>query len=149
VPGLFPVDTHDNLVASCGQPCRRFDLTDVGTGKTMRVPPPAGYSFRASYDGAFAPDGSLLALPVVADRGSQQAHDGSNAMAFVDVRTGTARIIHGSRLDSIYHAMSWSASGGRLFFSAADGRIMAYRPGSPRATTFAHVPAPIYQMAAP
>jgi hypothetical protein len=149
LPGPFPVDTHGNLVASCDEPCPRFDITDARTGKVTRVPPPAGYSFRAGYDGAFSPDGSLLALPVVAARGSQPPPEhGSNAMALVDVRRETARIIHGSRLDSIYHAMSWSASGVRLFFSAAGGTILTYRPGSRRATNLARVRGPIYQMAA-
>jgi hypothetical protein len=150
LPGPFPVDTHDNLVASCGEPCPRFDLTNVRTGTVTRVKPPIGYSFRAGYDGAFSPDGSLLALPVVADRGpGPPRHGGGWAMALVGVRTGMARVIKRSTLDPDYQAMSWSASGGRLFFGAAGGRIIAYRLGSQGATNLAHVRGPIYQMAAP
>jgi hypothetical protein len=154
LPGLIPVDTHNNLVASCDEPCRRFELTDVGTGKTTRVSPPVGYAFQAGYDGAFSPDGSLLALPIVPKREAERHRNKPQfearwSMALVNVSRGTSSIIEGSRLDPIYHAMSWSASGRRLFFGAADGRIMAYRLGSRRATNFAHVRGPIYQMAAP
>jgi hypothetical protein len=149
LPGAFPVDTHANLVAHCGEPCPHFEITDARTGDTTRVKPPAGYSFQAGYDGAFSPDGSLLALPVVADRGRRRGdyppwlHRRSYpgwAVALVDVASGSARVINASRLDPIYPAMAWSASGARLFFGAGRGTIMAYAPGAPRAREFARIP---------
>ncbi len=69
-------------------------------------------------------------------------------MALASVKGGRARIVKDSRLDPAYHAMSWSASGDRLFFSAGEGKIVAYRPGSPRATGIARVHGPILHMAA-
>jgi hypothetical protein len=139
VPGSFPVDTYGNLVAWCGEPCPRFDITDVRTGTTTRVPPPAGFAFRAGYDGALSPDGSLLAVPVAADRRRPHANHGGLSMALVDVARGTARVIKGATVDPVYHAVSWSPSGDRLFFGAGGGRIMAYDPGASRATVLARV----------
>jgi hypothetical protein len=151
-PGLFPIDTHDDLVASCDEPCSRLAITDVRSGKTTRVKPPAGHAFRASDDGAFSPDGSLLALPVASVARARNPGHGrwsmARSMALVNVGRGTPRIIRGSRLDPDYRTMSWSASDGRLFFSAGGGRVMAYRPGSPRATSLARVHGTIFHMAA-
>jgi hypothetical protein len=154
VPGRVPavVDTHDNLVAWCSGYCQNYRITNGRTGKTRRVKPPAGYSFQFGYDGAFSPDGSLLALPVArreAERPNHKLADDTRwSMALANVRTGRARVIKGSRLDPTYHAMSWSASGGRLFFSAGGGRIMEYLRGAPRATNLARVRGTIFHMAA-
>jgi hypothetical protein len=141
VSGSFPADTHGNLVAWCGEPCPRFHITDARSGETTRVRPPAGFSFQATYDGAFSPDGSLLALPMHSDRGDRGRDQKERwRVALVDAGSGTARLIRGSVLDPTYQAMAWSASGARLFFGAGGGRIMGYRPDSPRATTFSRIP---------
>jgi hypothetical protein len=67
-------------------------------------------------------------------------------MAAVDVESGHATVIPHSRLESI-DAMSSSPSG-RLFFSTDKGKILGYRPGSPRAALVARVGGGIYHLAA-
>jgi hypothetical protein len=146
------VDTHDNLVAWSPASGRKFPISNARTGKTTRVKPPAGSSFQAGYDGAFSPDGSLLALPVVPTqdlRPTGDPRDGARwSMALVNVESSTAVVIKGSTLDSDYHRMTWSPSGSQLVFSAGRGRIMAYRRGAPRARNVARVHGTIYAMAA-
>ena len=154
--------TYGNLVASCGEPCPRYFLTDAESGTTTHVRPPAGYSFQAGYAGAFSPDGPRLAVAVVANHG-QDRRDYPRylgrrdyprwSMALVNIASGTARVIKASTVDPVYQAMAWSASGRRVFFNAGRGRIMAYQRGSARATGFAHLRSEaakrIIQMAAP
>jgi hypothetical protein len=154
VRGITPlvVDTSGNLVAWSPAYGRTFPISNARTGKTTRVKPPPGYSFHAGYDGAFSPDGSLLALPVVPTedlRPTGDPRDGARwSMALVNVGRSTASVIDGSRLDPDYHRMTWSPSGSQLFFSAGKGRIMAYPRGAPRARNVARVHGTIYAMAA-
>jgi hypothetical protein len=155
VPGRVPavVDTHDNLVAWCSGYCHDYRITNGRTGKTRRMKPPPGYSFQFGYDGAFSPDGTLLALPVVPARDAErrdhkQPNDARWSMALVNVPRGTARIVTGSSLNPDFHVMAWSASDKRLYFSAAGGRVMAYRPDAPKATRVARVDGTIFHMAA-
>ena len=122
-PGPFPLGTHGDLVASCTETCRRVHLSDVATGAGRTIPPPAGVRFTGAYDGAFSPDGRLVAVPVKGRR---------LRVALIDVTRLTARIIPGSRLAADYRKIAWSSSG-ELFFSAGGGTVMAYRPGAKRA----------------
>jgi hypothetical protein len=120
LPGAFAMGTHGRLVAWCGPRCRALHITDIGTGRDRVVSPGSSFRFIATYDGAFSPDGSLLAVPVSGRR-----------VALVDLATGTARTLDGSRVAGVYRHLAWSSSG-ELFFTASDGRIMSYRPGSAR-----------------
>jgi hypothetical protein len=153
VPGRFPevADTHGDRIAWCAGDCHRFRVTNARSGETIAVRPPAGYRFQPNEDGTFSPDGSLLALPVVPTRDLRptgDARDGARwSMAIVNASGGAAQAVKGSRLGR-YHAMAWSASGGRLFFDSGNGTIMAYRPGAPRATLLARVHGTILHMAA-
>jgi hypothetical protein len=124
LPGPFPLDTHGRLVAWCAERCRRLHITDVGTGSGRAVEPDSGFRFETSYEGAFSPDGSRLALPVIAR--------GVRRVGLVDVRSGTARVIAGPRLAG-YRNLTWSSSGRRLYFDARAGRIAAYDPAEDRA----------------
>jgi hypothetical protein len=154
VPGRTPlvVDTNGNLVAWSSLHGRTFPITNARTGETRRMKPPPGYSFHTGYDGAFSPDGSLLALPVVATRdlrpNNKPRDDAKWSIALVDVSEGNARIVKGSRLDPIYQPMAWSASGSQLFFNAGEGRIMAYRLRAQRASLLARVHGTVFHMAA-
>jgi hypothetical protein len=140
LPGTFPFATHGSLVASCNWRCRDLHLTDVETGLHRSVPPPNAARYIEGYDGAFSPDGSLLAVPVKTSRGRAQ-------VGLVDVRRGSVRVIPGSRLAG-YRKFSWSSSGD-LYFAAARGRIMVYRPGSQRARLLpVKLGAPILDLAA-
>jgi hypothetical protein len=98
-------------------------VTDVITGTDTVVEPAGGFRFEETYEGAFSPDGSLLAAPVIAR--------GVRLVALVDVAAGTVRVIAGARLVG-YRNLAWSSSGRRLFFNARRGRIAAHDPASGR-----------------
>lgn len=125
LPGLFPVATRDSLVASCTAQCPVLHITDAGNGSDLRISPGPGFRFVASYNGAFSPDGQLIAVPAVAD--------GHSRVAVVDIARRCAKLLAGADLASDYTLLAW-ASTGWLFFNAGHGRLAAYRPGNPRAT---------------
>jgi WD40 repeat protein len=126
LPGPFAADTHATLIAWCDVGCEEMHITDAATRNDVIVQPGEEFAFEETYYGAFSPDGSLLAVPVVSD-------DGQTQVALVDVRQGTASVIKGSERDESYGSIAWSSTGEWVFFNAGDGRIMAYRPGSPEA----------------
>jgi hypothetical protein len=124
LPGSFPAATHGGRVAWCTQACGRVRVTDVRAGRTVAVGPGEGFAFEATYEGAFSPDGSLLAMP---------ARDGRiRRVAVIDVRARSSRLIHGSKLGG-YRQLGWSRSGDWLFFTAGRSRLMAWRLGNERA----------------
>lgn len=79
--------------------------------------------------GAFSPDSSLLAVPVV----TTDCPHPLNAcrVALVDVATGRGTLIRGPKLNR--DALTWSPDGGRLFYAATRGRIISYSAGHRRA----------------
>lgn len=119
LPGPFVADTHANLVAWCDAGCARFHITDAGTGEDMPVAPGEDFHFEETYNGAFSPNGRVLALPV-------QTSIGETGVALVDVESARARLIPGAVLDPSYQAMAWSPDGKWLFLAAEDRRISAY-----------------------
>jgi hypothetical protein len=127
LPGLFPLDTHARLLAWCGRQCPAVHITDIGTGGETVVEPGERFRFEETYEGAFSPDGALLAAPVLTGGYRRQ-------VALIDVHEGVATVIAGSKLSG-YRNITWSSSGRWLFFEAGRGRVMAYRRGSARATT--------------
>ncbi|MGH2963987.1 MAG: hypothetical protein ACRDMH_01215 [Solirubrobacterales bacterium] len=151
LPGRYPfaVGAHGDLLAWCTAGCPRLRITNTRTDRTRFVKPPTGYSLQPyEYEeSGFSPKGSLLAVPAIPDREAGNPDSARWSIALVNVREGTARIVHGSRLDT-YQVMAWLPSGKRLFFSAGGGRIMAYRPGARRATNFARLHGTIFHMAA-
>jgi hypothetical protein len=132
--GSIPADTHDNTVAWCEPGCATFHVTDVATGEEVSVPPAASFEFHDTYDGAFSPDGSLLALPVAVHGREPALSGGSDGIALVDVRNASASLIEGSR-SGAYAALAWSPKGDWLFFTSGDGELLAYRAGAQRAVT--------------
>lgn len=140
LPGPFPAATHANLVAWCEHRCPSLHLTNVRTGEGEVVSPGADFAFEETYDGAFSPDGSLLAVPVLIGD-----HHG---VALVDVGARTAELVPGSRFDGDYRALAWSSGGDWLFFSAGEGWIMAYRPGAQTAVLVAVVESAFIDMVA-
>ena len=124
LPGPFPAATHGGRVAWCTQACRRVRVTDVHPKRTIAVGPGRGFAFEATSEGAFSPDGSLLAMPARAGRLSR--------VAVIDLRARSSRLIRGARLDG-YQQLGWSRSGDWLFFTAGGSRLMAWRRGSERA----------------
>jgi hypothetical protein len=117
-------DTHGNRLIGCRPSrCRELVIVDAGTGDQVPVRPKRPY--RLDLGAEFSPDGALLAAPAVANR--------RWSVALADTRDGTTTIIPGSQTGRAYPALSWAASSGWLFFRAGGERIMAYRPGVPRA----------------
>jgi hypothetical protein len=129
LPGVFPLATHGDVVASCSNTCPRLTLGSP-EGVVARVRPPSGYRFSAGYDGAFSRDGSWLAVPVA------RTHAPVNRRVFriavIDMRTHLARVIPGPRLQGVYVKFTWSTRG-RLFVAAGRGVIQSWRPGDARA----------------
>ena len=137
ISGAFPLATAGPLVASCGRLCPEIRVTNIRTGRARKIRPGRSFRFAESYDGAFSPDRSLLAVPV----------DKYSRVALIDVRRGSVRVLTGSRLDA-YGELTWSSSGD-LFFAGGRGLIMRYRPGAPRVTHLSvRVHAPLLGLAA-
>jgi hypothetical protein len=126
LPGVFPLATRHSLVVSCDSQCAVLHITDARNGNEVRIRPGAGFRFVASYDGAFSPDGRLVAVPAITSGGSSR-------VAVVDIATRTATLVPGADLASDYTLLAW-ASTGWLFFNAGHGQIAAYHPGGVRAT---------------
>lgn len=148
LPGQFPAAAAGNLIAWCRQSCPNLHVTDAATGNDLAVVPGDSFRFEETYEGAFSPDGTLLAVPVVTSSGTHlEGH--RHQVGIVDVRAGTARLVEGSDLPDDYPAMAWSPSGEWLFFSAGGGRIMAYTPASEKVVVLpVRAPASFIDMAA-
>ena len=129
LPGAFAAATWGRVVAWCGQACRRMHVTDVRVGRTVAIEPGAGFAFEASYEGAFSPGGSLLAVPALESREPLAPR---RRVAVIDLRARRARLIAGAALDG-YGQLAWSAAGRRLLFTAGPSRLMGWRPGADRA----------------
>lgn len=139
--GPLPAATHGDLVAWCAEGCPELHLTNTATGEDAVVRPGASFAFAETYDGAFSPDGSLLAMPVVtADEGHR--------VAVVDVGRGAGRVVPGSELSSNYPAFAWTPSGDWLLWSAGAGRLMAAQPGEEALLLDVRAPAAFIDMAA-
>jgi hypothetical protein len=115
---------HGSLLAGCveSSDCNELAILDTATAEVVSAPD--GKRHRLDMGAAFSPDGTLLAAPARADR--------RWSVALVDARTGTHRIIPGSRTGKTYPELRWSTSSGWLYIRA--GRtVKAYRPDARRA----------------
>jgi hypothetical protein len=126
LPGVFPVAARDWRLISCAAGCRGLHLTDTLTGSRTVIAPPPGARFTESYDGAFSPDGTLVATTARDRRGTPR-------VAIVDLAQHSAMLVRGPRLARDYQLMAWS-SGGWLFYNAGYGRLAAYNPSQGAAT---------------
>jgi hypothetical protein len=80
----------------------------------------------ASYDGAFSPDGRLVAVPATTTAGASR-------VAVIDIARRVATLVPGPGLARDYTLIAW-ASSGWLFYNAGNGHLAAYRPRTARAT---------------
>ncbi len=104
------------------------------------IRPGSGFRFVESYDGAFSPDGRLVAVPATTATGQSR-------VAVVDIARRTATLVAGAGLAADYTLIAW-ASTGWLFYNAGNGHLAAYYPATPRATVLPlHVP-PFQRIAA-
>lgn len=119
LPSPFLAETHGDLVAWCEQNCRGgLHVTDIRSGEDIVIEADDPFRFQETYDGAFSPDGSLLALPVATDNSEHPRQ-----VAVVDVQARTARLIEGVQIRG---SMAWASSGDRLFIVVGEGRIAVY-----------------------
>jgi hypothetical protein len=138
--GQVPTATHEDLVAWCAAECPELHLTNTATGEDAVVRTGGSFAFAETYDGAFSPDGSLLAVPVVTSGGQR--------VALVDVRQAAGRVVPGSELSSDYPALAWTPSGDWLLWSAGGGRLMAAQPDGEAIMLGVRAPATFLDMAA-
>lgn len=124
IPGPFPADAQGDLVAWCDFGCDEgLHVTDIGTGEDVTIESGEDFRWAETFDGAFSPDGSLLALPVMTEDAELP-----NRVALVDVEQRTARLIDDDL--RIRGPMDWSSSGERLFIVVGDGRIAVFEAAS-------------------
>jgi hypothetical protein len=121
LPGPFPVAAWRTRLAWCREACTTIRVTDVASGRTVVLRPPAGTGFTAAYAGRFAPGGRFLAAPLAGGR-----------VAVGDLRTRAVRVVPRLRLAAPYAALTWSTDGRWLFATAAHGRLAAFDPRAHR-----------------
>jgi hypothetical protein len=138
--GTIPAATHGDLVAWCADGCPKLNLTNTATGATTVVEADTSFAFEETHDGAFSPDGSMLAVPV--------ASGGRRQVALVDVKLGTVRVIPGSDLAPDYPALAWLPASNWLLLSGEDGKLLAARPEGGPVITLDVRAAPFVEMAA-
>jgi hypothetical protein len=124
LPGaVFPAATHADLVAWCPLRCERgLHITDVGTREDEVVRPEDPFVFEETYEGAFSPDGSMLAVPA-----RHEDRRGDRRIALVDVERGSVRVLQPV---GEVGSLVWSRDGGELFTVAGRAALAAYDLGS-------------------
>jgi hypothetical protein len=121
----FPLASSGDLVATCGEPCPRLRITDPVARRTFWIPPGRGFHWEAGYDGAFSPDGDLIAVAAVPQR-SPDDHANSRQVAIVELHARSAKLIDGAAIRQ-GAPLSFSPRGD-LFFLTPDRTVMRYRP---------------------
>jgi hypothetical protein len=127
-PGSTPLATGGDLVASCTNPCPKLVVSDPVAGKTVRIDPRPGFEWHTGYEGAFSPDGRLVAVPIKPAESTRGPRENTMRVAIVDLQNRSAQLIHGSEIRE-GGALDFSSSGDSLFFETPDGDVMDYRPG--------------------
>jgi hypothetical protein len=108
IPDAFPAAVHRTLVATYpDEGDGDLRLTDVATGSTRKIEPPAGWRFEPSYEGAFSPDGSRLAVTL---RGSGTTGS-DEGIGVVDLEHGHVDSIRSDLVISL----AWAPDGDTLF----------------------------------
>jgi hypothetical protein len=119
------VAARGDLMIGCtaSSDCRDLAVVDAATSRTVVARP--GPRQRLDHAVALSPDARMLATPAL--RGRRWS------VALVDTRTGATKIVPGTHTGRAYPQLSWAASSGWLFIRGRGARILAYRPGAPRA----------------
>jgi hypothetical protein len=140
LPGVFPVAARDWRLVACAPGCRALHIIDTLAGSRTMIRSRRGLHFTESYDGAFSPDGRLVAVPARDRRRTLR-------VAIVDLARRRATLVRGPHLASDYQLMAWSHSGW-LFYNAGKGRLSAYNPASGAATLLGVHVSPFVDIAA-
>ena len=138
LPGAIVGATAGNLLASCDAAEDALRITDVGTGETRVVAPPAGFASFLCRSGAFSPDSALFAVAVTTGGDFETAR----ILALVDVERGVATAVKGSSVDPPYIDIAWTSSGQSLFIGGGERfkrQIVEYRLGAERAVPLIEV----------
>jgi hypothetical protein len=129
LPGDFALAWKGDLLAWCEEPCESLHITDFATRRDVVVSVPQGtYGFDES-EGAFSPDGKLLAVSV---RLGPDVIDARRRLALVEVGTGLAISADGTTVDPGYIFVDWAASGRSVFITGGhrskQRQLIEYRP---------------------
>ena len=115
--GLAAVtESRGDLLVGCTARCRQLAIVS-GRGTVVA-------KRRLDAGTALSPAATLVAAPAL--RGRRWT------VAMVDTRTGAATTVPGTR-SGTYPQLAWARSSGWLFIRGRGGRVLAYRPGQPRA----------------
>lgn len=114
------IGAHGPRFAWCQGRCGSLSVAGAGGRLTLALPAGARW---AGGEGAFAPDGRRLALPVELD--------GRRRLAVADLSSRRWTVVPGKA--GGYDTAAWSPSGRWLYFTAAERELRAWQPGSPRA----------------
>ncbi len=115
--GLAAVtESRGDLLVGCTARCRHLAIV---SGRRTVVA-----QRRLDAGTALSPAATLVAAPAL--RGRRWT------VAMVDTRTGAATTVPGTR-SGTYPQLAWARSSGWLFIRGRGGRVLAYRPGQPRA----------------
>jgi hypothetical protein len=129
LPGVFPLAWQGHRLAWCDAQCVDAHITDFSSGADQVIPLPQGIFHFQGYEGAFSPDGSLLAL-VGLTAGDFSRADGQ--LVLVDVETGDTEAIQGTVVQPPYNFVDWAASGESVFLTGGERferrRLIEYRP---------------------
>jgi hypothetical protein len=129
LPGVFPLAWQGHRLAWCDARCVDAHITDFSSGEEQVIPLPHGIFHFQGDEGAFSPDGSLLAL-VGLTAGDFTRADGQ--LVLVDVETGDTEAIEGTVVQPPYNFVDWAASGESVFITGGERferrRLIEYRP---------------------
>lgn len=131
LPGATLGPSQGDLLAWCEDEGRILHVTDVRTGSDRPVEPPADFTSFDCSSGAFAPDGTSLAIPALVD-----GFEAGRLLALVDLEGGSAEAVEESAVAAGYVYVAWSSSGDRVFLTGGSGRareLLQYRLGEPGA----------------
>jgi len=129
LPGGFPLAWQGHRLAWCDAQCEEAHITDFSSGADRVIPLPQGIFHFKGYQGAFSPDGSVLALIGMTDEKYARA---DLQLMLVDVETGDAEAVPGTVVQPYYNFVDWSPSGDSVFITGGERfeqrRLIEYRP---------------------
>jgi hypothetical protein len=145
-----PGPVHGDVLASCGSSCRRVTLTDFASGEQRRIGGVGG-SRLVSFEAAFSPDGSKLAVPVLrGHRGWRSYSERGRRLAIVNVEDGRTLVVPRSHVPPGYVFTGWSRDGRQAIIAGGLRRrgIVAYTLGRARGDRIAVDVEGFYEMVA-
>jgi hypothetical protein len=129
LPGVFPLAWQGHRLAWCDAQCEETHITDFSSGVDRVIRLPEGIFHFQGYEGAFSPDGTLLALVGLTDPEFSRA---DQQLVLADVRTGETEAVQGTVVHAGYPFVDWSASGESVFITGGERfeprQLIEYRP---------------------